>query len=79
MTNILVQAHKHETLPLLYQKVLAVLEKHGGRGRVIPFPELFKILSWGFRLNKDESFALLQELRAQGVLELRAYHGIVLK
>lgn len=66
MGSTYIEAHKHEypNLPLLYKKVLATLEKHGGRGKVIPFPETFRILSWGFRLNKDESFVLFQELQA---------------
>ncbi len=48
------------------------------KNKIIPFPEVKRILSW-WRVQKQERDELLYDLKDEGFLEIIPFHGIRIK
>jgi hypothetical protein len=48
------------------------------KNRIIPFPEISRILSW-WRIRKEERDDILFELQEQGYLKIVPFHGVILR
>ncbi len=77
-------AETHKPQPkagVVYEKTIELLKKHARRNRkgIISFPDANRILSWLFHLNKQETAALIDELKEKELITVYPYHGIALR
>ncbi len=66
---------------VVYEKTVELLKKHAprnGKG-IISFHDANRVLSWLFHLNKQETAALIDELKEKELITVYPYHGIAVK
>jgi hypothetical protein len=62
-------------------KAMKLIERHASKRQsgLITFPEVRKILSWLYHLNRSESKQFLMELKFLGLIYYHPYHGIKIR
>ena len=63
----------------LYNLAFRRIEECQKHRDVIPFPEIFEALCRSFSIKKKEAWELLYILRDFQLIELKPYHGVVVK
>ncbi len=78
------KSESDKSLPCLYRKALYFIETHSNRkgvikNGIIPFPEVYHILSSMLHLGKEEALEVFEELKETGWVEVVPFHGIRIK
>lgn len=69
--------YKTDACSVLHSKIIKALnEKAMKRNAIIPYPEVNKVMSWLFHLNRQDRQKLLFELEKLGLIKNYAFHGI---
>lgn len=75
--NIMINESRANKPPI--EKVLLALRTRAVRkNRIIPFPEVRRVMSW-FHFGKHEQDTLLFKLCKEGILKIVAFHGIIIE
>lgn len=67
------------SIEVLVLKRLRDLALMRGRGRIIPFPEVFARICPVFCIHKEEAWAVLRAMADKGLIEIVPFHGIRIK
>ncbi len=64
----------------LYDKILNTLDSrcYKKRNKMVSLPDVFLCLSW-MRISKRDGYIILYEMQKLGMVELKPYHGLILR
>ena len=70
--------YKTQTYGVAHHKALPHLAERAKRyqGKILPFPQARLVLSWLFRLSKEESWLFLKEMQSLGLIQMVPHRGI---
>lgn len=67
------------SIEVLVLKRLRKLDFKSGRGRIIPFPEVFARICPLFCLTKKEAWSVLKSMEEKELIDVVPYHGVRIK
>ena len=74
-----IQANKERVFGLYTLALARIKECEKFKGQIIPFPKVFEKICRSFSIKKKEAWELLYILNEFNFIEIKAFHGVVLK